>query len=182
MLLLVACTSGAQAPIKHAEFVVMAKPPSLPTISEDMLPGEGWLPGSHKLRGQTVIFDTWRSSRRRLAVLNAGTPVTLLSGLCDVSRPDIVTVTSPIPKFQLYPGDSLLRYTYRGEGFADFWVKGRWYGNADGAFITEADGTGCQSHCKARVTEPGRKIWWFCVRLTDDRVGWTDAVDSLTPN
>lgn len=160
----------------------MAKPPSLPAIAQDVLPGEGWAPGTYKLRGQAVIFDTWRPLRRRLTVLDAGTLVTMLSGLCEVNKPDLVTITSPIPELQLNPGDSLLRYTYYGEGNADFWAKGRWYSNADGAFITEAEGTGCQSQCKARVTEPGRKVWWFRVRLTDHRVGWTDAADSLNPN
>ena len=108
--------------------------------------------------------------------------MTLLSGLCEVSKPDLITVTSPIPELQLNRGDSLLRYTDYGEGNADFWVDGRWYGDADGAFITEAEGTGCQSQCKARVTEPGRKKWWFRVRLADRRVGWTDAAESLNPN
>ena len=108
--------------------------------------------------------------------------MTLLSGLCEVSKPDLITVTSPIPELQINRGDSLLRYTYYGEGNADFWVDGRWYSDADGTFITEAEGTGCQSQCKARVTEPGQKKWWFRVRLADRRVGWTDAAESLNPN
>ena len=160
----------------------MAKPPSLPAIAQDVLPGEGWVPGTYNLRGQAVIFDTWRATRHRLAALGAGTTVTLLSGLCEVSKPDLITVTSAISELLLNPGDSLLRYTEYGEGNADFWVNGRWYSDADGAFIREAEGAGCQSLCKARVTEPGRKKWWFRVRLGDRRVGWTDAAESLNPN
>jgi hypothetical protein len=160
----------------------MPKPPLLPAVAQDLLPGEGWRLGAYKLRGQAVIFDTWKPHRRQLAVLDAGTPVTMLSGLCEVSKPDLVTATAPIPELQLNPGDNFLRYTYHGEGFADFWAKGRWYSDIDGAFIREVEGTGCQSECKARVTEPGRKTWWFRVRLIDRRIGWTDAVDSLNPN
>src|ERR1700690_2107465 len=112
--MLVACAMGAQVATKRAGFVVMAKPPSLPAITQDVLPGEGWAPGTYRLRGQAVVFDTWRPTRRRLGVVEAGTSVTMLSGLCEVSKPDLVTVTLPVPELQLKAGDSLFRYTYRG--------------------------------------------------------------------
>jgi hypothetical protein len=179
MLLLVALAMAAQTPKPG---MAMAIPPSLPAITPDVLPGEGWLPGMHKLRGAAMVFDTWKPLRRRIAVLEDGTPVIVLSGLSEVSKPDLITVTSPLPELQLKPGDSLLRYISRGEGYGDFWAKGRWYNALDGSFVTEADGTGCQSHCKARVTEPGRQTWWFRVRLTDQRTGWTEALNMLNPN
>ena len=181
-LLLVASKMCAQVLTLDARVVVMAEPPSLPAVTQDVLPGEGWVPGMHKLRGQAEVFDTWKPLRRRLAVLQAGTRVTVLSGLSEVSKPDVITVTAPIPELQLNPGDRLLRYTELGEGNADFWTKGRWYGNLDGAFVTNADGSGCQSQCKARVVESGRKKWWFRVRLPDGRVGWTDASGSFGRN
>ena len=106
----------------------------------------------------------------------------MLSGLGEVSKPDVITVTSPVPDLHLNPGDKLLRYTYRGEGNADFWAKGRWYSDIDGGFVTSADGSGCQSKCKAREVEPGEKSWWFHVRLPDGRTGWTDAFQNLNPN
>jgi hypothetical protein len=99
LLLLVACALAAQVPKKHAAFVVMAKPPTLPAIAHDVLSGEGWALGTYKLRGQAVIFDTWKPSRRRLTMLDAGTPVTMLSGLCEVSKADLVTVPR---RFQIY--------------------------------------------------------------------------------
>ena len=61
-----------------------------------------------RLRGQAVVFDTWKPLRRRLAVLRAETRVTILSGLSEVSKPDVITVTAPIPELQLNPGDSLV--------------------------------------------------------------------------
>src|ERR1035441_1517330 len=61
---------------------------------------------------------------------------------------------------------SSLRYAYFGEGQADLWAKGCWYGNSDAGFITEIDGTGCQGNlCAARVTKNGTKIWWLRIIL-----------------
>jgi hypothetical protein len=178
-LLLVAFQMRAQVLTRDARVVIMAEPPSLPAVTQDVLPGEGFVSGMHTLSGEAVVFDTWKPLRRRLAVLRAGTRVMMLSGLSEVSKPDVITVTAPIPELQLEPGDRLLRYTELGEGNADFWTKGRWYGNLDGAFVTNADGSGCQSQCKARVVESGRKKWWFRVRLRDGRVGWIDASESF---
>lgn len=44
----------------------------------------------------------------------------MLSALGEVSKPDVITVTSPVPDLNLSFGEKLLRYTYRGEGYADF--------------------------------------------------------------
>jgi hypothetical protein len=178
LLMLVSATS-AQVPATRASSVIMPRPPSLPAIVQNILPGEGWVPGTYKLHGQAIIFDTWKSSRRRIAVLESGARIAILSGLSEVIKPDLITVTSPIPELQLNPGDNLLRYTNRGEGNADFWAGGRWYRDLDGSFVTEVDGTGCQSQCKAHVAESGRKTWWFRIRLADGRLGWTDAANSL---
>jgi hypothetical protein len=108
--------------------------------------------------------------------------VIVLSGLSQVNKPDRIAITEPLTTVGLRPGDTLLRYTEYGEGFVDFWAGGRWYRNIDGSFITEPDGSGCQTHCKALVAEPGEKRWWFRVRLPDGRIGWTAAYTSLDPN
>ena len=173
---------SAQVPMNQPHFIAMAEPPALPAITQDVLPGEGSTPGKYTLRGPAVIFDTWKPRRHRIATLKAGTPLVLLSGVSEVSKPDLVAVTSPVPELQLNPGDSLLRYTWRGEGNADFWAKGRFYRDLNGEFVTEADGSGCQSQCKARVVESGLKVWWFRVRLMDHRIGWTNAADGFNPN
>src|ERR1035441_3293955 len=89
-LLLVASKMCAQVLTLDARVVVMAEPPSLPAVTQDVLPGEGWVPGVHRLRGQAEVFDTWKPLRRRLAVLQAGTRVTVLSGLSEVSKTDVI--------------------------------------------------------------------------------------------
>lgn len=160
----------------------MASPPQLPVITRNALPGEGWATGKSRLHGPAVVFDSWKPGRHRMTTVPAGNTVLLLAGLNVVHQPDIVVVTSPIPQLQLSAGDTLLRYAYEGEGVADFWAKGRWYRKLDGSFIKNADGSGCQSNCKARVVRTGVKTWWFHIRLPDGRSGWTDAFDSINPN
>jgi hypothetical protein len=75
--------------------------------------------------------------------------------------------------------DRILRYTERGEGNADFWANGQWHANADLGFVTNTDGSGCQSTCKALEIEPGKKEWWFRIRSANGQTGWTNASDSF---
>jgi hypothetical protein len=159
----------------------MTKPPSLPVVAMGILPGEGWAAGVYRVAGDAIIFNTWKPARRRIAVLKSGAKVIILSGLSEVLKPDLIAVTAPLPDMQLRPGDTLLRYTQYGEGWADFWANGRWYANADGSFVGELDGSGCHRQCKARELKAGVRKWWFRVRLPDRRLGWTDAFERLNP-
>lgn len=164
------------------EPVVMTQPPALPMVVQPALPGEGWVPGTYQLRGSVVVFDTWKSERHRIARLAAGTSVTLVSGLNQITKPDLIVLTSPVVELGIHPGDTLLRYTERGEGSADVWAKGWWYPDADLGWVKNTDGSGCQSACKAQEREHGQRVWWFQVRLADGRLGWSNAMESLNPN
>src|SRR5437868_3248025 len=115
--------------------VAMPTPPRLPLITR-MAPGNGCAPLRPTTKKSTTIFDTWRSKRRKIEVIPAKTPVVLLEELNVVYRPDIITVYFPVPRKGLVQGDTMLRYMYLGEGEADFWIKGRWYSDSDGGFIT----------------------------------------------
>ena len=156
----------------------MRAPPSLPFITEPVLPGEGWGPGRYRLRKSATVFDTWRSGHVVIARVPAGRSVTLLSGLNEVDRPGVIEISSPVTGLLLNPGDILLRYIQRGEGVSDFWAKGRWYTNGDLSWVRNADGSGCQTLCKAHEKEPGQSVWWFKIRLSDGRIGWTDSLDA----
>jgi hypothetical protein len=127
-------------------------------------------------------IDTWQPPRHVIEELAAGTKVTLLSGLNQIDKPDVLEVAAPVREIGLNPGDTLLRDIYRGEGNADFWAKGYWYTNGDLGWVQNADGSGCQGQCKGHEIEVGQAEWWFQVRLADGRVGWTDAADSVNPN
>ena len=156
----------------------MPTPPPLPVITSLVLPGEGWAPGPYRLSKPATVFQTWKSPHVVLARLPGGSSVTLLSGLNRVDKPDLIEVTASIPELSLSRGDTILRYTERGEGNADFWAKGRWYVNGDLGWVRNADGSGCQRQCKAQEKKAGRSTWWFKIRLADGSIGWTKSLES----
>jgi hypothetical protein len=145
----------------------MPQAPALPATSE-----QNWTVKRFKVQHTTSIYDTWTTKRKKIAGLARGAIVSGLRKLSVVYEPDIVTITAAMPQFELNAGDTIFRYTYEGEGFADFWIKGRWYKELDGSFITEQDGNGCSKNCSGKVTKLGRKEEWSHVRLQNGRDGW----------
>jgi hypothetical protein len=145
----------------------MAQPPALPATSE-----QNWTVKRFKIEHTTSIYDAWTTKRKKIGELARGAIVSGLRKLSVVYEPDIVTITAAMPQFELKGGDTIFRYIYAGEGFADFWIKGRWYKELDGSFITEQDGNGCSKNCSGKVTKLGRKEEWSHVRLQDGRDGW----------
>ena len=167
------------APESRAGGVAMARPPRLPVVTAVVFPGEGWGPGPYRLKASIDVFDTWKLPRHRLATVRAGTVVTLSSGVNLVSEPDRVKATAPVPEFGLLGDETFYRYMERGEGWADIWANGRWYANADAAFIQNADRSGCGTNCRALEVTHGKKTWWIEVQLSDGRTGWTDKTDEF---
>ncbi len=161
------CVLSAAAVAAQEQGIPMDKPPTLPATAQ-----ETWNVKSFKFSHAVSIYDTWAAKRKTIAKLPAGSVVKGLSKLSVVHDPDSVAIYTPMPKYSLNPGDTILRYTYEGEGFADFWIKGRWYKELDGSFITEEDGNGCSKNCSGKVTKPGRKEEWLQVRMANGRVGW----------
>jgi len=149
------------------EGVSMPNPPRLPVTAE-----ENWTVKRFTIHREATIYNTWEAKGRKIAILPPGSIVSGIGKLSVIHEPDVVSITRPFPQLGLSPGDTILRYTYEGEGFADFWIKGRWFEEFDGAFITEPDGNGCSKNCRGKVTKIGRKEWWAHVRLSDGRNGW----------
>ena len=145
----------------------MPQPPALPATSE-----QNWIVKRFKIVQTTSIYETWTARRKKIGELPRGTIVSGLGKLSVVYEPDVVTITAAMPQLGLNAGDTILRYTYEGEGFADFWIKGRWYKEFDGSFITEQDGNGCSKKCSGEVTKVGKKEEWSHVRLQHGREGW----------
>jgi hypothetical protein len=147
--------------------VPMASRPPLPQRSP-----QNWTMPKFRMEHAAVIYDTWKSGCKKIADLSRASSVRALGKLSVVYQPDEISITTPMPKLGLNSGEVIYRYTVEGEGFADFWINGRWYKEYDGSFIVESNGDGCSKNCTARVAKNGRKEDWSHIRLPDGRDGW----------
>jgi hypothetical protein len=94
-------------------------------------------------------------------------------------QPDRVKVLESIPDLNLRPGDIILRYMYRGEGFADIWANGQFLRNYDSTFIVEKNKSGCLRDCPAQVISEGRKDWWVRLKTASGKIGWARVEDEF---
>jgi hypothetical protein len=167
--------SPAQSPSKEAS----TPAPPLPVIDYQACPFEGCTFGKWIVTHDSEIFSTWKLPRNLVASLRTGEVVTGLTGVHITYSPDRVEILSAIPELGVQPGDVILRYMYRGEGFADIWVKGRWHREYDCTFITEKTDGGCLRDCAAKVVSVGRKDWWVRLRTSQGSIGWTKVEDQF---
>jgi len=181
LCLLAASLSAGQTPTDKAA----PQEPSLPVVDYSACPFEGCSFGKWIVARDSTIFSSWKDDRKPTSTVKKGEVVTGLTGVHITYEPDHVQVLKPIPELHLQPGDILLRYMYRGEGFADIWVKGQWKKEYDCSFITEKNGSGCLSDCPAKVISEGRKDWWVQLKTAQGAIGWAkadgqfDCMDSL---
>jgi hypothetical protein len=153
--------------------------PSLPVIDYDACPFEGCTFGKWIVERDVPIFSTWKMPRTTVAQLRKGEVVTGLTGVHITYEPDRVKVLAVIPELGLRPGDMILRYMYRGEGYADIWTNGRWHKDYDCSFIAEKTEGGCLRDCAAQVVSNGHKDWWVRVKTAQGVTGWTKADDQF---
>ena len=111
------CDVHAKAGI---DVTLMPRPPELPLVVHNALPGEGWVLGRWKIKTEIRIYNSWESGRHTIATLRRGGIVTALEGLNVIHEPDVIVVSEPIPTLNLASGDKMLRYRSYGEGEADF--------------------------------------------------------------
>jgi hypothetical protein len=156
-----------------------ANPPQLPVVDYNACPFEGCTFGKWIVTRETAIFTTWKEDRKPWATLRKGEIVTGLTGVHITLEPDRVQVFQPIPDMHLQPGDIILRYMSRGEGFADIWVNGQWMKDVDATFIVEKNKSGCLRDCPAMVISEGRKDWWVRLKTSEGKIGWTKVEDQF---
>ncbi len=148
------------------------RPPRLPLVDENACPFEGCTFGKWIVKQNTATYSTWKEGRKPAVALRKGEIVTGLTGVHLTLQPDRIQVLQPIPELNAVPGEIILRYMYRGEGFADIWVNGKFYREYDCSFIAERMDGGCSRNCQARVVSDGRKEWWVQVRSAPGAVAW----------
>lgn len=121
----------------------------------------------------TALFSSWREGRKSIGTVKKGEVVSGLTGVHITYEPDRIQVLKPIPELRLQAGDIILRYMYRGEGFADVWIKGHLKKQYDCGFVTEMDHSGCLRDCPAKVISKGRKDWWVRLKTQQGSIGWS---------
>lgn len=162
-------------------------PPSLPFYDWKACPFEGCVYRQWTARKPVRVFDTWKARREQIAALSAGDKVRALTGVVITFKPGLIRMDRDLPDKGLVRGDTILTYTYRGEGFSAVWFKGKFESEFDISFTSWPDGFGCGgAHCAATYVELPRKTWWVRVRLATGRTGWVkmdtndfDGVDVL---
>ncbi|HKW96135.1 MAG TPA: hypothetical protein VJN43_00305 [Bryobacteraceae bacterium] len=161
--------------------------PALPFYDWKACPFEGCAYREWKARKTIVVYDTWKESRKPVAHLSPGDSVLGLTGVVITFKPGVIRMDRDLPDQDLKRGETLLTYTYRGEGVSAVWFKGRYYDDFDISFARWPDGQGCGgAHCAATYVDLGRKIWWAEVKPGAGRTGWVnmneaefDGVDLL---
>lgn len=153
--------------------------PSLPVVDDNACPFEGCSFGKWIVTRDFKLFSSWKEGRKPLTAVRKGQVVDALTGVHITYEPDRIQVFRPIADLQLNPGDVILRYMYRGEGFADIWANGQFHKEYDCSFITEKNNSGCSRDCNAKVVSEGRKEWWAHVKTAPGVDGWAKVDDQF---
>ena len=164
--------------------------PKLPFFDWNACPFEGCVYRKWTAEAAVDVFNTWKPDRTRIAKLSAKAVVIGISGVAITTKPGIIRMDSDLPQSDLRRGDTILTYTYLGEGFSVVWFKGRLYREFDITFAKRPDGSGCGgTHCTATFLDLGEKVWWAKVKLKSGVIGWVNmdkadfsGVDLLAQN
>ena len=167
-------SAGQQSP-KPAQANLPDSAPALPLIDFGACPFEGCTFGKWTVTKNSILYDSWERGRQPIGELTKGETVIGLTGVHITNKPDEIRVLQAIPGLGLKPGDTVLRYMYLGEGYANIWANGKYMKETDCTFITEKSGGGCLRDCPAVVQVEGQKEWWVKVKQSSGRIGWVKA-------
>ncbi len=149
--------------------------PSLPFLDWNACPFEGCTYGKWIAAAPVAVFNTWEPSRKRIATLPPKGIVTAISGVVITYKPGVIRLNKDLPEYGLQHGDTILTYTYRGEGFSAVWFKGRFYHDYDISLAKWPDGSGClKAECEGTYVDLGEKVWWAKVKMSSGVIGWVN--------
>jgi hypothetical protein len=126
-----------------------------------------------------LSYDTWKNDRRPIAQISKGDTVFGVTGVVITFAPGVIRVDRDLPDSNLTRGDTILTYTYRGEGFSAVWFKGKCYKEFDISFTKWPDGQGCGgAHCAATYVDLGKKVWGAEVKLKSGQTAWVNMEEA----
>ena len=153
--------------------------PQLPYLDWNACPFEGCSYRRWIARKPFTFYDTWKEQGRPVGAIAKGEAVTGITGVVITFKPGVIRMDRDLPDGTLHSGDTILTYTYRGEGFSSVWFKGRFYSEFDISFTKWPDGQGCGgTHCAATYVDLGQKVWWAEVQLKSGRRVWVNMDDA----
>jgi hypothetical protein len=156
------------------ETIATVRPiPPLPFVDWKACPFEGCTYRPWTARKSVPVYDTWKAGRMQIQQLSAGEKVTAITGLVATYQPGLIRMDRDLPEQELKRGDTILTYSYRGEGYSGVWFGGKYRPCFDISFAKRPDGSGCGgAHCAATYVSLGIKVWWAQVKLASGRLGW----------
>jgi len=153
----------------------LMRAPVLPFYDWRACPFEGCSYREWKARKPVVVYSAWRRDRHPVAQLTTGDSVLALTGVVITFRPGVIRLDRDVPEHNLKRGETILTYTYRGEGSSAVWLKGRYYSEFDISFTKWPDGQGCGgTYCAATYVDLGEKVWWAEIKLKSGLRGWVN--------
>jgi len=173
ILVVVLSTLSWSQPSK--ETYTLQPAPKLPFLDWNACPFEGCAYRKWTAEAAVEVFDSWKADRKRIATVQSKAVVTGISGMVITDKPGVIRMDRDLPENDLRRGDTILTYTYIGEGFSVVWLKGKFYREYDITFAKWPDGSGCGgTHCAATYVDLGEKVWWAKVKLSSGLVGWVN--------
>ena len=149
--------------------------PTLPYYDWKACPFEGCTYREWTALGPVAVYDTWKRDRRQLGTLTKGEKVTGITGVVITFRPGVIRMMRDLPEAGLKKDETILTYTYLGEGFSSVWLHDAFHAEYDITFTKWPDGQGCGgAHCAATYVDLGKKDWWAQIRLSSGSTGWVD--------
>ena len=119
MWLALALASGFSAQVPGGR---AGRAPGLPFVARNKCPFEGCVYREWTVRKEIRVYDTWRKARHEMGTLLAGEKVSALGGVVVTYRPGVIGLVRDMPDAGMKRGDSILTYTYLGEGDSQAWI------------------------------------------------------------